>query len=116
MQPIPMKHRKQIAIDSYFNRSCLSGQRATWKDKIVIHHPWTYAGKQISEMWNYLPLLASEHDYNSPYPSAHNSKLISEKLKLIAISRGDLQEIKKLYPKKDWDQEIKAINFNIKKL
>ena len=114
MQPIPQKHRKLIDSDPYFKRSCLSNIPAQSGNRIVIHHAWIYAGKQICEMWNYCPLLESEHDAQSSSPSAHNSKEINDRVKLIAVSRVDLAELKIKYPKKDWELEINKIKFNLK--
>jgi len=112
MRPIPPEHRLLIASDFYFKRSCLSKMPPTSNDRIVIHHAWIYAGKQINEPWNYCPLLESEHSAQSKYPSAHNSKVVNDKIKLIAIGRADLDDLKKRYPKKDWDGEIRRIKIN----
>lgn len=114
MRPIPLKHRKIIDSDPYFKISCLSSKRPFFGDRIVIHHAWAYAGKQINEMWNYCPLLESEHSPYSTRPSAHNSKEINDKVKLISLSRTNLSYLKQAFPKKDWDSEIKKINFNLK--
>mgnify|MGYP003522040083 CR=1 FL=1 len=113
MTPIPLKHRKLIETDPYFSRSCLSGKKAAWNNRIVIHHALEYAGRQISEMWNYCPLLDSEHSRYSATPSAHNDKKVNDRVKLIAIERAGLEYLKKVFPKKDWDGEIRKINFNL---
>ena len=113
MRPIPLAHRKLIASDPYFQISCLSGKRPAYGDRIVIHHALEYAGRQINEMWNYCPLLESEHSPYSATPSAHNDKKVNDQVKMIAIERGGLESLKSLFPKKDWDMEIKRINFNL---
>lgn len=113
MNPIPLKHRKIIETDPYFKFSCLSGKKGTYNDRIVIHHAFEYAGKQISEMWNYCPLLESEHSPYSASPSVHNSKKVNDTVKMIALRRGGLESVKKLFPKKDWESEIRRINFNL---
>lgn len=113
MRPIPQSHRKIINTDPYFKKSCLSGKRADFANRIVIHHAWEYAGRQINELWNYCPLLESEHAYNSGSPSVHNSKEMDDIVKLIAIRRAGLDYLKTNFPKKDWEGEIKKINYNL---
>ena len=113
MRPIPQKHRKLINSDPYFKKSCLSNIPKQSGNPIVIHHAWTYAGKQINEMWNYCPLLDSEHSPYSTKPSAHNSKYINDKVKLIAIRKVDLEYLKANFPKKNWELEINKIKFNL---
>lgn len=114
MRPIPLSHRKIIDSDPYYKKSCLSGKKKDFANKIVIHHAWEYAGKQISELWNYCPLLESEHSPYSGTESVHNSKRLNDKVKLIALARVPLQELKMKYPKKNWEQEIKKIEYNLK--
>ena len=116
MRPIPQKHRKLIDSDPYFKRSCLSNIPEQPGNRIVIHHAWEYAGRQISEMWNYCPLLNSEHARDSATPSVHNSKEINDRVKLIAVSLVDLAELKVKYPKKNWELEINKIIFNLRNI
>jgi len=113
MQPIPLSHRREINDDPYFRTSCLSGNGPRSGDPIVIHHAWEYAGRQISEMWCYCPLLESEHSPYSNTPSAHNDKKVNDRVKLIALQRTNLDDLKKRFPKKDWDGEIRRIKFNL---
>jgi hypothetical protein len=113
MRPIPLNHRKIISTDPYFKFSCLSGKPADFANRIVIHHAWEYAGRQINELWNYCPLLESEHAYNSGSPSAHNDKSINDRVKLIAIGRTTIEYLQTNFPKKDWLGEIKKIKYNL---
>ena len=113
-RPISLTHRKIINSDPYFKVSCLSGKRADSVNRIVIHHAWEYAGRQINELWNYCPLLESEHSPYSGSPSAHNDKKVNDRVKLIALARADLDDLKKRFPKKDWDGEVKKIKYNLK--
>jgi hypothetical protein len=114
MQLIPPAHRKLIDSDPYYKMSCLSKARGTFADRIVIHHAWEYAGKQISEMWNYCPLLESEHSPYSQGKSVHNSKRVNDEVKLIAIGHAGLDYLKINFPKKDWELELRKIKFNLK--
>lgn len=104
MKPIPQTHRRIINTDEYYKKSCLTGKRARMGDRIVIHHAFTYANGQISELWNYCPLLDSEHSPYSKQKSVHNNKEIEERVKLIAIERAGLDYLKKTYPRKNWEQ------------
>ena len=114
MQPIPLKHRQKITNDPYFRISCLSGKKSYGLNRIVIHHAFEYAGRQISEMWNYCPLLESEHSPYSAFPSVHNNKKVNDQVKFIALARTNLNGLKQRFPKKDWNGEIKRIKFNLK--
>jgi len=101
MRPIPTQHKKIIATDPYFRVSCLSGEFGKRNDRIVIHHPWIYAGKQINEVWAYMPLLNSEHE---------NLNLeLRNKIKYLSLLRVDINEVKSKYPRHNWDQEFKYL-------
>ncbi len=65
MQPIPPKHRKLIDADPYFKKCCVCG-----KVGVQIHHVFNYSGRQIIEMWNYMPVCKECHDECTP----HNNK------------------------------------------
>ncbi len=110
MQPIPQKHRKIIGTDPYYKQSCLTGKKARVGDRIVIHHAWEYAGKQISELWNYCPLLDSEHSPYSKIPSVHNNHEMKEKVQLIAMEKAGLKNLVINYPKKNWAQIYKFLS------
>lgn len=110
MKPIPQKHRKIINTDPFFKQSCLTGKKATLGDRIVIHHSFCYAHGQINEMWNYCPLLDSEHSPYSQKPSVHNSKDIENRVQLIAIERAGLEYLKANFPKKNWAQLYKYLS------
>lgn len=99
MRPIPLEHRKIIDSDPYYKKSCLSGL----KGHIEIHHAWIYAGKQISELWNYMPLLKDEHE------EVHKNLELRNKVKFLSLLRVSMEEIKKKYPRRNWEQEYKYL-------
>jgi len=103
MRPIPEKIKKQINKDPFYNVCCITGSTG-----VSIEHAQIYAGKQISDLWALVPL---RRDLNTSHPP----KEVKDKCKLISLERakamGEWDNIKKKYPKKDWDQEY---NFLIK--
>jgi len=103
MKAIPIAHRKIINSNPYYKRSCLSGKPGTYNDKIVIHHSWIYK-EQISELWNYMPLLESEHE------EVHRNLELRERVKLLSLERADIKELLIKYPKKNWEQEYNYLS------
>jgi hypothetical protein len=86
---ITPKMREAVNSDSFFETSCLSGK----KGHIVLHHVFKWAGKQIQETFNIVPLLDSEHD-NQP-KSVHRCLETREKVELICLMRASEEEIEK---------------------
>lgn len=99
MRPIPLEHRKIIDSDPYYKKSCLSGL----KGHIEIHHAWIYAGKQISELWNYMPLLKDEHE------EVHKNLALRNKVKFLSLQRVSMEELYKKYQKRNWEQEYEYL-------
>lgn len=93
MRPIPLKHRKQIDTDPFFKR-CVRFEEGSCSGRITIEHVFIYANRQISEMWNYLPLCWFHH------LDKGLDKRLNER---IALSRVTEEELSK-YPKKNWKQ------------
>ena len=91
MRPTPIKLRKQIAADPFMRR-CIYSQ---CNEKPEWEHAFLYAGKQINEAWNIIPVCAYHHrgwgfdkDYN----------------RYRAIIRADIKDLQKRMPKKNWTQ------------
>lgn len=108
MRPISAKNRKLIEEDDFFKTSFLSGKKATPSDRIVIHHCFVYAGRQIDDIWNLIPLLNSEHDYNFD-KSVHSDHVIKKYVEYLTLARADMDEIQKKYYKRDWHFELKKL-------
>jgi hypothetical protein len=60
MRPIPHKLRRELGLDP-FMKICVhcSNEPVEW------NHVWTYAGKQINEIWSIIPLCQHCHRGNS---------------------------------------------------
>lgn len=102
MRPIPIKHRKIINSDPYFKKSCLSQEYGTYENRIVIHHTWIYGGKQINELWAYMPLTNDEHE---------NLDLETrEKIKWLSLQRVDIKDLLGKYPKYPWEREYNYLS------
>lgn len=93
MRPIPLAHRKLIDTDPYF-RVC-ARRNGQCSGRITIEHAWEYGGRQINEMWAYLPLCEYHH------LGAGLNKEINH---FLSIQRATAEELRK-YPRKNWDQE-----------
>lgn len=90
MRAIPQKHRTIINTDPYF-RICARKDNDC-SGRMTIEHALTYARRQISEMWNYIPLCWYHH----------LGKGLDKRVnRQIAVSRATAEDRLK-YPKLDW--------------
>lgn len=71
---------------------------------MTIEHAFCYAGKQISELWNYVPLCWFHHLGKAL------KKWINE---LIALRRATAQDLAK-YPNRNWLRDWKNLEFRAK--
>jgi len=92
MRPIPLKHRRQIDSDPYYE-TCARAN-GDCRGRITIEHAFIYAGRQINEMWAYVPLCWRHHLGDLL------DKKINERL---AVSRATPEDLEK-YPRRDWSQ------------
>jgi hypothetical protein len=99
MRPIPPKLRAQIDADQYF-KVC-ARQNFYCEGRITIEHAWIYAGKQINELWAFVPLCW----YHHLGPGLDKEE--NQRLSLMWATDEDLAK----YPRKDWAQ-IKRYLFN----
>lgn len=98
MRPIPPLHRNQIDTDPYY-RVCARSGEGGCAGRITIEHVFIYAGRQICEMWNYLPLCWFHH------LGAGLDKRLNEYLALLRVTTAELSK----YPKVDWKQKLKHL-------
>jgi len=104
MRPIPTKLREEIAQDPFMmfciyersdapNHNC--NGRITWE------HAWAYSGKQINEAWAIVPCCC-----------AHNSgvAMVKDFNRYVALSRANIIDLQKRYPRKNWAQEYKFLS------
>lgn len=99
MSPIPLKHRKIIAVEPFYQK-CVRAAEGTCDGRITIEHAFIYSGRQIQELWNYVPLCWYHHlgrGFKKQYGQ------------WIALMRGLGEAIKK-YPKRNWLQDKKYLD------
>lgn len=92
MRPIPQNQKDIINTDPYF-RVC-ARKNHECSGRITIEHAWIYAGRQINEMWAFVPLCTYHHLYEG---------LDKEENQRISLRRATDEDLAK-YPKKDWQQ------------
>ena len=93
MRPIPIKLRTQIAQD-IFMQKCIYNN-CDCEGRIEWEHAFLYAGKQINESWNILPVCIFHHRGNG---------LNKEYNQFRAIIRADIIDLEARMPKKNWRQ------------
>lgn len=60
MRAITPKQRQQIDEDPFY-KVCCRRSEGNCGGRITIEHVFIYAGRQIAEMWNYIPLCEYHH-------------------------------------------------------
>lgn len=97
MRPIPANHRKQIADDDFYRKCYVCGD-----SKVEIHHVFSYSGRQISEMWNYVPLCRAHHAETTPHNMGYkkDTRNYIEWCTVMKMTAEDKQK----YPKFNWSQ------------
>lgn len=93
MRPIPEAHRLIISSDPYF--SVCARKNHECSGRITIEHSFIYGGRQINELWAYLPLCVFHH---------LGSGLNKEINHYLSLKRATDEDLRK-YPKKDWNNE-----------
>jgi len=101
MRPIPNYHKKIIDSDVYFRKCVLCGLT-----QVEIHHCFIYCGRQISEMWNYVPLCHEHHVGNKGFHKYHVTKEIVELHVLHKMTDEDYNK----YYKRNFKQELNYLN------
>ena len=98
MRPISPRFRKMIDADPYF-KTCVRAHEGDCSGRITIEHVFIYQGRQIDEMFNFLPLCWRHH-------LVDNNKRYNE---FKSLQRATEDELAK-YPKKDWKQLKKYLD------
>lgn len=92
MRKIPLAHKKNINTDVRFISCARRGFDCS--GRITIEHAFTYAGRQVNELWAYVPLCWHHH----------LGKGLDKKLnRLLALRHATPEDLRK-YPKLDWEQ------------
>jgi hypothetical protein len=89
MRPIPPTHKKVIDSDPFFKKCarCIDGGCA---GRITIEHALIYGGRQIAELWAYVPLCEYHHAVNK---FQDGGDLQKEKNVWVALNRATDAEL-----------------------
>jgi len=103
MSSIPLKVKKQILDDPFYNKCIHERYRGIERpqERITFEHAWLYAGKQIQEAWAIVPCKESFNIGVSGDEKEFN--------RFIAIMRADLDDLRARLPKKDWMAERRKL-------
>ena len=104
MRPISAKNKQAIDNLPYYKVCIRSGEDC--QGRITIEHVFIYAGRQIDELWNLLPVCAYHHEVDN---FQDNGDLNKEIHQWHAINRMTLADQAK-YPKKNWDLTLYYLN------
>lgn len=99
MNNIPKKLREKLTHDKFMRRCILAESRDPCRGKVEWHHVWTYAGKQIQEVFAIMPLCAEHHKHEY---------LFRDYIRAVSLSRVTKGELEK-YPKINWRLEKKRL-------
>lgn len=99
MRLISKNLREVINTDSYYKK-CLRHKEGNCRGRITIEHSYVYAGRQIDELWNLLPLCEFHH-------LGHG---LNKKMNHWFSINRMTQEDEKKYPKFNWKRERIILN------
>ena len=99
MRPIPPAHKKILDTDPRFKMCARKGIGCS--GRITIEHAFIYAGRQINEIWAYVPLCWHHH------LGEGLDKNFNRWLSLRHATEQDLAK----YPRTDWKQLIHHLSF-----
>ena len=97
MRPISSKFRKIIDEDPFYRRCALADEKCD--GRITIEHAFIYAGRQIDEMWNFVPLCEWHHSVGKWLGCGGLDKSRNE---WIALNLAPPRAFK-AYPKRDFE-------------
>lgn len=98
MRPIPQKHKDIISSDLYYSK-CARDDEGTCQGRITIEHAIIYAGRQLNELWAYVPLCAYHHAVDEFQDSGDLNK---EKNVWLALKRATDEELDKVSKSTDY--------------
>lgn len=100
MRPISPKNKEIINSDPYYKK-CIRENEGTCRGKITIDHAYIYAGRQIDELFNFIPLCTFHHAVNEYQDSGDYDKHKSQREAMLRMTNEDFIK----YSKKDWNKE-----------
>lgn len=109
MNPIPPKLREEIA-ESGQNKGCALdyGEYGYCDGVIQWHHVWTYASRQIQELWAIVGACAKHHD------EVKTKTRVKDAFERESLRRANLSEIESKYPNKNWKAIKKRLGIDKK--
>jgi len=96
MNNIPLKLKKELSADLFYQRCCITGQT-----NIKWHHAFTFAGRQVQEKWCILPIAKEIHD---------NIEQYKEKCDWLILNRADDETLKKYSKSEDLIKKRERLN------
>lgn len=103
MNPLSQEIKKTL-VDDPFMEKCI----ICYSPRVEWHHVFTYAGKQIDEVWNIVPMCKKHHDNATPHKNNYLLE-IREMAEMKALERMQIEDIAK-YPKKEWTRLATYLN------
>ena len=105
MNNIPQKLKQELERDLFYKKCCLTGFT---RFKIDWHHCFQFAGSQINEKWNIIPVWERKHSPQGDKDSIHNCKETRERAELIALKRAP-KDVFIRYKKANFEQRLKYL-------
>lgn len=94
MRPISGKDKAIIDERKYF-KTCVRHADGGCGGRITIEHALIFAGKQIAELWNYVPLCEYHHGVNSYQDRGDLKKDINVMFALMQATDSQLRQYSK---------------------
>lgn len=105
MRAVSKKVKDKILADDFYEKCCRRDE-GDCAGGISLEHALIYAGRQIDEVFAILPVCEYHHAVGV---YQDGGKLDKKKHEWIAISRMTDEDMLK-YPKRNWTQELSALN------
>lgn len=106
MRKIPPKIRAQIDQDPYY-KVCARKDEGNCQGRITIEHVLIFAGRQIDDLWNLLPICEYHHGVNKFQDGGDLNK---EKHLWIALNRATDEELAKYSKATNYHKEKERLN------
>lgn len=108
MRPISKKNRRAIDEDPYFKICVRRGEGCD--GRITIEHAFIYAGRQVDELWAFVPLCWRHHLGDGFVKEIGQFKALDR------LSNKEIEKIQKQYDRVDWSKLKIKLTKQCKKL
>ena len=102
MRPIPKPLLADMLADSFYWHCVYEHPDAPNHDcsgRLEFEHAWVI-GKQVNEKWAIIRCCTNHNRGNAMVKSYNRYR---------ALIRADIEDLKKRYPKRNWDQDLKYL-------